>query len=373
MKRKTYFKKYYDNGNILYEGLAIGGVPNGYGKEYYSNGTLKYEGEWKDGIYHGEGKFIDEDGYISYDGLWENGKKLSQIKKDELSTNPTDSDKKYNDYLGELNSLIGLDNTKKELYSLLNFIKLQELRKQQNLPTQNLSLHMVFTGNPGTGKTTVARILAKIFKELGILSKGHLVETDRSGLIAGYVGQTALKTKETVNSAMGGILFIDEAYSLYELDNGDDSYGLEAISMLIKLLEDNRDDLIVIVAGYEDKMEHFLNVNPGMKSRFNRFIKFNDYSSDELYEIFEYMCSKHSLSLDEEAQVYLKDLIEKIKKQKSKNFSNARLMRNIYEKVITYQANRIMESKNPSAESLSILTKDDFLKLEENNDILNFT
>ena len=197
---------------------------------------------------------------------------------------------KMEDLLKELDSYIGLDVVKDEVRSLINMVQVYKLRREHDLPTTDMSLHMVFTGNPGTGKTMMARMMARIYRPLGILSKGQLVEVDRSGLVAGYVGQTAIKTQKAIEKAMGGVLFIDEAYALNGKSEND--FGQEAIDTVLKAMEDHRDDLVVIVAGYTDLMEKFIHSNPGLESRFNRFLLFPDYTTDEMMAIFKMRCGK---------------------------------------------------------------------------------
>lgn len=253
----------------------------------------------------------------------------------------------------ELNSLIGLESVKEEVTSLAYFVRIQKQRQDQGLKTASMSYHCVFTGNPGTGKTTVARILARIYKDLGIVKKGHLVETDRSGLIAEYVGQTAVKTNAVVDSALNGILFIDEAYALLD---GKGGYGDEAIATLLKRMEDNRDNLVVIVAGYTNEMKTFIDSNPGLQSRFTRYINFPDYTAGELFDIYMTRVNKYSYKLDSDAEKYLRDNLKETVANKSRNFGNGRYVRNLFEKTITNQANRLGNNKNLSVEELSQIT-----------------
>lgn len=257
----------------------------------------------------------------------------------------------------ELNSLIGLASVKSEINTLANYIKVQNMRAEKGMKVSPVSYHCVFTGNPGTGKTTVARIVSEIYKELGILKKGHLVETDRSGLVAEYVGQTAVKTNKIIDSALDGVLFIDEAYSL--VDGGNSDYGKEAISTLLKRMEDNRDRLVVILAGYTNDMKRFIESNPGLQSRFNRYIEFPDYTAEELYQIFESNTRKYEYKLTEAAASILKGIFEKAVEEKDKNFGNGRFVRNMFEKVVENQANRISSVADITADSLATIEAED--------------
>ena len=232
---------------------------------------------------------------------------------------------------------------------------MQIRRQKQGLKTVPVSLHLVFSGNPGTGKTTVARILAEVYKEIGVLSEGQLIEVDRSGLVAGYVGQTAIKTQEKIEEAIGGILFVDEAYTLVK--DGND-YGQEAIDTILKAMEDHRDDFIVIVAGYTKQMKDFIDSNPGLKSRFNKFIEFPDYTADELVQIFTKMCVEYDFEMTAEAMEIMKKRIYTMEKNKNENFANARDVRNMFEKVITNQATRL--AKNPM-DDIKRIVADDFV------------
>ena len=260
------------------------------------------------------------------------------------------------DTLKELNSLIGLDSVKKDVNELIGLLKINQLREEQGLPQLQVNLHMVFTGAPGTGKTTVARLLAKLYGELGVLSSGHLVETDRSGLVAGYVGQTAIKTAQMIKKAKGGVLFIDEAYALSDLSFQND-FGIEAIDMLVKGMEDNRDDLIVIVAGYKDKMNQFIESNPGLRSRFNKYISFPDYTPDELMRIFEKLCIESKFILCNDAARKAQDLFDIRAKQRE--FGNARGVRNVFEQTVIAQAMRLLSKNTPTATELQTITEDD--------------
>ena len=263
---------------------------------------------------------------------------------------------KIEDLLAELDGYIGLESVKKEVRSLINVVKVHKLRREQELPNADLSLHMVFTGNPGTGKTTIARLMARIYHSLGILSKGQLVEVDRSGLVAGYVGQTALKTAKVLESALGGVLFIDEAYALN--GSGDNDFGQEAIDTVLKAMEDHRDDLVVIVAGYDGLMERFIHSNPGLESRFNRFLHFDDYSPEELLEMFRMRCRKACYTADEAAEEQVRAFLKE-ENTHARSFGNGRGVRNLFEQILVQQANRLAAMETVTREQLMELTADD--------------
>ncbi len=255
--------------------------------------------------------------------------------------------------------MIGLSGVKAEVSSVYNLVKIQKMRAAKGLNAPDISYHCVFTGNPGTGKTTVARLVAQIYKQLGILSKGHLVETDRSGLVAEYVGQTAVKTNKIIDSALDGVLFIDEAYSLVQ-NGGANDFGLEAIATLLKRMEDNRDRLVVILAGYSEEMKQFIDSNPGLQSRFNRYIHFEDYTADELISIFEYNLAKYDYRMTPGARLALGEKMEKAVAGKDKNFGNARFVRNFFEKTLEKQAKRLASSLSSLSENALIeITEDD--------------
>ncbi|MBQ8281715.1 MAG: AAA family ATPase [Lachnospiraceae bacterium] len=260
--------------------------------------------------------------------------------------------------LSELNSYVGLTSVKQEVENLVNLIKVQRMREQMGLKSTDVSKHMVFMGNPGTGKTTVARILSKIYQGLGVLDNDNYVEVDRSGLVCGYVGQTAIKTQEVIDEAMGGILFIDEAYSL-TVAKGENDFGQEAVDTLLKAMEDHRDELVVIVAGYEKPMQEFLDSNPGLRSRFNKYLHFEDYTAEELVQIMENMCKGKQYELSKEAkEEALRHFNERIV-AKEENFANAREARNYLEDAITQHATRVVKMKNPDRKALITLEKED--------------
>ncbi|MEA3018591.1 MAG: hypothetical protein QOI47_115 [Actinomycetota bacterium] len=255
----------------------------------------------------------------------------------------------------ELDALVGLAPVKAEVKLVANLLAVQKLRRDRKLPVAETSRHLVFTGNPGTGKTTVARLLAQIYRTLGVVSKGHLVETDRAGLVAGFVGQTALKVDAVVVSALGGVLLVDEAYSLARGNEND--FGQEAIDALVKRMEDHRDDLVVIVAGYPAEMSMFIESNPGLRSRFPKSIHFPDYTSDELVAIFRSMCSANHYTADDAALAEVRGRLDAM--ERGKGFGNGRAVRNLFEATLGEQANRVVAIKDITDEQLCTLTADD--------------
>ena len=295
--------------------------------------------------------FSDDD--ESTDTTDEETPKTEQVeKKDSVIVNEPLAGDPYK----ELDDLIGLESVKKEVRSLANFVKLQKQREAKGLKTAKVSYHLVFYGSPGTGKTTVARIIGRIYKDLGVLKKGHTVETDRSGLVAKYLGQTALKTDTVVQQAIHGVLFIDEAYALVPEDGNGQDYGQEAISTLLKRMEDYRDSLVVIIAGYRNEMQRFIDSNPGLQSRFNRYIDFPDYTGAELTDIFKMYMKKNQYTLAPDAENYLREQLDYAVAHKDRNFGNARFARNVFEKAIQQQANRLAGKTNLSKEELTELT-----------------
>ena len=290
-----------------------------------------------------EDQTISKSNQISEDGTIE--------EKDTLS---------LEELVSELDGLIGLNRVKFEIKTLLQFAKVQELRRKEKISISKPNLHSVFYGSPGTGKTTVARLYGQMLNALGLLSKGHLVETDRSGLIGGYVGQTAIKVDEKIKEALGGVLFIDEAYALSKGSDIHWDYGEEAIAILLKRMEDFRDDLVVIVAGYPEPMGRFLDSNEGLKSRFSTYIHFDDYSPQEMAEIFSKLCVKENYSPTQEALEFVFSAIDYNYSIRDKSFGNARYVRNLFEAVIKNQAFRIGTTiNNPTPEELRIILPSD--------------
>lgn len=329
---------------------------NAYGTNFGQNARTMY--------FRFANAFVKADGKVTsqeIDGL-EKLKKLfypndnisneTTIDTSLLKNNEEDKSRSLDELLTELNGLVGLDDVKKDVQEMVNYLKIQKLRESKGMSNTPISKHLVFYGNPGTGKTTIARLLAEIYKALNIISKGHLVETDRAGLIAGYVGQTALTVHDVVNKALGGILFIDEAYTL----NGEgQDFGSEAIDTLLKLMEDNRNDLIVIVAGYTGKMNKFLASNPGFKSRFNKYLSFKDYSPEQLQKIFVRLCENGSFKLTVEAKEKLLGIFKILYEVKDETFGNARLARHLFENTVNNQANRIIALTEITEEILSTI------------------
>ncbi|KOP78581.1 AAA family ATPase [Lysinibacillus sp. FJAT-14745] len=343
-------KNYSRQGVLESEGQFKEDAMTGHGTLYYANGQASYIGDLVNGEKHGRGDYFNEEGKIIYSGEFINGERLRITPEIEREIEKLQK---------QLDGLVGLPNAKKELHNLINFIKIQSLRVDHGLTSFPITYHLVFSGNPGTGKTTVARIIGQIYKHLGVLSSGHFVETDRAGLVAGYLGQTALKVQEVVNKAKGGVLFIDEAYSL--INDKQDAFGKEAIDSLLKSMEDLRDDLVVIVAGYTELMDEFLLANPGFKSRFNHFVQFDNFSTDELYDIFAMLCKNNDYQYGDVFAHHMKEQLHQIPVESIANFSNGRYIRNLFEKLVTIQSNRLIQQKDITREQLMEFTEKDIL------------
>lgn len=295
-------------------------------------------------------------GYYLNDNILDD---INKIKKNIEQTTAKISS--TDDLLKKLDQLIGLEDVKSEVTTLINIAIVNNIRAKKNFPKIETSKHLVFTGNPGTRKTTVARIIGEIYGSIGILSKGHFIEATRSDLVGEYVGQTAQKTQDIINRALGGVLFIDEAYSLAQ--GGKEDYGSEAIAELLKLMEDHRDDLVVIVAGYTNEMHKFIDMNPGLSSRFNKYIAFKDYSAEELSSIMKLLIINHSLKPDSQLEELYKSFFSSVE---PKTFANARGVRNMFEKMMEAQANRVMLDKKITSSELQEITASDFYEAIQN-------
>ena len=289
------------------------------------------------------------------DGKTAGGQPAAKAEKTEVVEPLPKEDMK--DLQAELDSYIGLATVKEEVRNLINMASVYKLRRQHDLPTTDMSLHMVFTGNPGTGKTMMARMMARIYRSLDILSKGQLVEVDRSGLVAGYVGQTAIKTQKVIQKALGGVLFIDEAYALNGKSEND--FGQEAIDTILKAMEDHRDDLVVIVAGYSQLMEKFIHSNPGLESRFNKYFYFEDYDGAQLFTILQSMCVKNGYVLTPEGEALARRELMALYEDRDENFGNARDVRNLFEQAVARQSDRVARLEAPTREQLMELHPED--------------
>lgn len=300
-------------------------------------------------------KFLREYG-VFYAG----DQKMIGPAEPEIVDSETEEEKaqKLEELMTEFNGLIGLTSVKHQVNSLINLVKVQKLREAQGMKCSDISKHMVFSGNPGTGKTTVARMLGEIYKYIGVLPKGQLIEVDRSGLVKGYIGQTATKVQEVVEQSLGGILFVDEAYTL-TVNKGEGDFGQEAVDTLLKAMEDHRSEFVVIVAGYTDLMEEFLASNPGLKSRFSNVIFFEDYTPEELMEILKSMCKKQEYRLSAEAEEKALAMLADRVAHKPENFANARDVRNFMEHAIANHASRVVGMKDVTKEILETLEPED--------------
>lgn len=274
--------------------------------------------------------------------------------------------------LAELQQLIGLDKVKNDVKELINLLEIQKRREAEGLKNIEITLHNVFLGPPGTGKTSVARLLARIYKHLGFLSKGQLYETDREGMVAGFVGQTAAKVDKAVQESLGGVLFIDEAYALTQGLNGND-YGSEAVNTLLKRMEDHREDLSVVVAGYTEPMKMFVESNPGLRSRFNRYFYFDHFTPEQLYQIFETFCKNADFIIDPDAKIKLQDTFELLVEKKDDSFGNARVVRNLFERCVQHQANRIIKLSRISKKTLKTFKEEDIPEPNETQEQVSFS
>lgn len=316
--------------------------------------------------YSYEFKFKEKPDFGVFIGLKSNDKKN---KNSDVTVIPDNDSLEI--VLRELEQLIGLEEVKKDVYELINLLEVQKKRSAEGLKNIEITLHTVFLGPPGTGKTTVARLLSRIFKHLGFLSKGQMYETDREGMVAGYVGQTAAKVDKVVEESLGGVLFIDEAYALTQNALGND-YGSEAINTLLKRMEDHRTDLAVVVAGYTEPMKDFVESNPGLRSRFNRFFRFTHFTPEQLFLIFENFCKSSDFIIDADAKEKLVDTFELLYSKKDENFGNARIVRNLFEKCVQNQANRIVKLQVLNKDILKIFVETDVPEPMETHNQVSF-
>ncbi|SHL37175.1 AAA family ATPase [Flavobacterium saccharophilum] len=310
-------------------------------------------------------KFENVKAFQNYTGL-----SLDKSKIDKKEIDPLPEEDTLEKVLKELNALVGLEEVKKDVSELINLLEIQKKRSAQGLKNVEITLHTVFLGPPGTGKTSVARLLSRIFKHLGFLSKGQMYETDREGLVAGYVGQTATKVDAAVESSLGGVLFVDEAYALSQNAFGND-YGAEAVNTLLKRMEDHREDLAVVVAGYTEPMKIFIESNPGLRSRFNRYFHFDHFTPTELFQIFESFCLKSDFIISDDAKEKLTDTFDLLYESKNESFGNARVVRNLFEKCVQNQANRIVKLKRITNKVLKTLTEEDIPEPKETEQNVN--
>lgn len=300
----------------------------------------------------------DDDGAKSHDSNAETSEGDATVEEEELPP-----PRPLEELLAELDALVGLERVKADVRQLINFLKVQKLREEQGLKSLPAARHLVFYGNPGTGKTTVARLVSQIYRTLGVLRRGHLIETDRAGLVAGYVGQTAMKVRDVTRMALGGVLFIDEAYTL--ATGGANDFGQEAVETLLKMMEDHRDDLVVIAAGYTGKMQDFLDSNPGLRSRFNKHLRFDDYGVEQLTHIFKSFCTKAEFKLTEGAGKGVTSVFGVLTASRDETFGNARTARNLFEATLSKQANRLVSLPKVDREILSTIEPADIPGHEE--------
>lgn len=363
------YTSFYNNSeNILYIHSIHLSIEDKFG-EFREYSIIREHDTYENAAYLKLTKYINKiekfDSWYDYNTQKEKINKINESNIDKSTKDFIIKNDSETPTIEALNKMIGLSTVKKDVSELVNLIKIREVRKKENLPITPTSLHLVFTGNPGTGKTTVARIIGQIYKEIGVLEKGHFIEADRARLVGKYVGHTAVQTTEVFNEAIGGVLFIDEAYTLSKGSEND--FGKEAIDCLLKLMEDNREKIVVIIAGYTNEIEQFLDSNPGLRSRFPKYIQFDDYSSDELLDICLIYFSSYEFTLDDSANKQLKIVLNKI--SQNENFGNGRGCRNLVERIIICQANRISNIESPTKIDLTTIKKEDIdcaYKIDDN-------